>query len=217
VGNSSKVASTSRTNAPKANGREPLTFDHLKSRKQPITHYVPVCLDNLAADRFHNAEAIFLEMQAASEADLARASLGNGDVAAEQARQDAIRAEYEDAKAAYEDATVQIVMRTIGRKAYERLVLEHPPTDEQKAQFKIDYGDEATAPYDAEAFAPALVAACCVEPKMTVEEVTVLFEGEFDDAGNEITPAWNMAEVMTLFGEALAVCNLSSVGAVGKG
>lgn len=89
------------------------------------------------------------------------------------------------------EETVDIVLQSIGRKRYEALMQEHPPTKAQNAEAQKETGEDA--PYNLETFPVALVAACAIEPKMTDEQVQQIW----DD--------WNSAEVMELFFAALEV------------
>jgi hypothetical protein len=226
------VAPSKRTNAPK-NGHAPLTFDHLQSKKKPITHRVPVHPDSELVDAYNQAAQAFESMRLTAEADLERARtrvLRDANAEKDEvARQEEIRQQYLAARKAFEDDTLYIIVRSCGRKRYDRIVAEHPPTDEDDAQFKELYGTDAKCPYHFDTFAPALVAACAIEPEMTYEQAMSLFEGEYerepdgtlklgpDNEPVEISPPWNTQEVSTLFGECLAVCNLSHIGTVGKG
>ncbi len=84
-------------------------------------------------------------------------------------------------KVALDDAsTVVLRFRAVGHKRYKALLDAHPPTDEQKQ-------DENHPPYNSETFPIALIAASCVEPRMTEEQVQ-----ELDDEWNtsELVPLW---------------------------
>lgn len=120
---------------------------------------------------------------------------------------------FEQAKADREDKSELLWFRGLGRPAYEDLISQHPPTDEQKAQGQV---------YDDETFAPALISAVHVDKvlngydehndavyvetgeKMSVEEAV------------ELLTILSQTEAMTAFGTALAVCVTNRVE-VGKG
>lgn len=217
---------------PKAAPPRPVpTYDHLR-KKAPLEHVVRVPLSEDAV--VAHTEAV----KALGRAELALKPLEDAAKAGEEPSPAllAARAErYEakataaDAKAGLQDQTVVMRFRSIGRQRYDDLMREHPPKD--------DIGEDgkpvkSTDPYDAETFAPALVAASCVEPRMTYAQVMALFD--LDRLGDEdlramvesyelkvpeeathadlvvavrdVAPEWNSAEVMELWIAALA-CN----------
>lgn len=84
---------------------------------------------------------------------------------------------------------VEMRFRAIGNKRYDALIRAHPPV----AQTKDQPEDMSGAPYNPQTFPVALVAASCVEPEMTEEQVTVLRD------------TWNVAEYSQLWVAALTV------------
>lgn len=182
------------------NGKKPATFDHLR-KKRPLEKDVPVCLDPGLLAQADEAQLKWITAIQENKP---------------QDEVDRLKAEFDSVMEAIDDNTVVMKFRSPGRKKYEDLLLEHPPTEEQQEQYKAMYGPEARAPYDSDTFGPALVALCCAEPKMTVEQVAILFDGEYDDEGSEVSPPWNGNEILTLFTTAMAVCNSSRVGEMGK-
>lgn len=88
------------------------------------------------------------------------------------------------------DETTEVTLKykAIGAKAYDELVSKHPPTREQRtngSSFNID------------TFAPALIAACCVEPEMTAEDAKELWQS--DD--------WSRGDLLVLFSQAVELNN----------
>jgi len=81
---------------------------------------------------------------------------------------------------------VVFTFKSIGRFNYDKLVSEHPPTKEQKAD---------GADFNAETFPPTLVAAACSDPEISLEESIDMFD----------SPEWNNAELRALFFGALEV------------
>jgi hypothetical protein len=61
------------------------------------------------------------------------------------------------------EAEVEFTFRALGAKAWSDLVAQHPSSKEGES-------------FDPESLAPALVAACAVDPEMTPSDVTELFE-----------------------------------------
>lgn len=163
----------------------PATFDHLK-KKKPLEKRVPIYLDDETVERMQLAEQMHSTMP-----------------------NEETQAELDAASAALKESTVTMVFRSIGRKAYEKLVSEHPPTDEQIAEAEKD--NEPKPAYNIDTFAPALVLKSCVEPKMTEDEVLVIFEGDDE------TPAWNTTEILEIWLAALEVNTQRRVVSLGKG
>ncbi|HYH51624.1 MAG TPA: hypothetical protein VEG38_18940 [Acidimicrobiia bacterium] len=182
----------------KAAAKRPVpTFDHLR-KKQPLERIVRIALNDEVATAYHEASEAAGKAELALKAVEAQAQRRNGSAGPDTERAvAAARAEFEEFKAAAEKAhkalaaeTVEVRFRALGRKAYDELVRAHPPKDVAGEDGKVK---KSTDPYEYETFAPALVAACCVEPEMTVEQVQTLFE------------EWNAAEVMELWVAALSV------------
>jgi hypothetical protein len=81
---------------------------------------------------------------------------------------------------------VEMLFKSIGSKAYDDLIDKHPPTKKQK---------ERNETYNSRTFAPALLAATCVEPAMDEEDWQEIFESD----------AWNRGELMMLFMQAVMI------------
>lgn len=84
---------------------------------------------------------------------------------------------------------VRVQMRAISSKAYDRLISEHPPTTAEKKDGAV---------YHVDTFAPALIAACSLQPKMTVEQATAIYTSD----------EWSSGELASLFIGALKLCNI---------
>lgn len=111
-----------------------------------------------------------------------------------------------EAKAALREDAVTFTFRGIGRKSYDDLVAEHPPTDEQRQKSVELTGDPRNIGFNTDTFPPVVIFRSMIEPEMTQEEVNALY----DD------PAWNGPEVMELFAAALAVNSTRRVVELGK-
>jgi hypothetical protein len=182
--------------------QRPATLDHLKAKGRAV-EVVQVRLD---------AEATRLYEKLTSEIEAAQV-LG-GEPAAELL--DARTA----AEAEMEEATVEIRLQSIGRKAYDALVEQHKATPEQNIEHRQEQAQElmkqkglsldkameltADAPYNAETFPIALIAACAVEPELAEEDVQEFWED------------WNLNEFLQLWMAAVRVHNTSKVGYWGK-
>lgn len=86
-----------------------------------------------------------------------------------------------------EEFTVKI--QALGSKAYDRLIAAHPPTNKQRDRQEI---------YNIDTFAPALISACLIDPKLTVEEVTELYDSD----------EWAPGEIGNLFFSCQRLCNM---------
>lgn len=170
-------------------GRPP-TFDHLR-KKKPMERVVRVPLDGDAVDAFQEAQLALGRAEMVKTADPLQAAKLAADTAE-------LRAALDAARGSLEATMVSMRFRSIGRKRYDKLVTEHPATDEQKAE-------QPDAAWNLDTFPPALLSASCIEPPMTVEEATELFE------------TWNVAEFMEIWTAALAVNTQRRVVELGKG
>lgn len=79
-----------------------------------------------------------------------------------------------------------VLFRSIGSKAYDALLSEHPPTAAQKKE---------GSPWNSDTFPPALIAACSSDPKISLEDAKRLFESD----------EWSGGEVAGLFTAAIKV------------
>lgn len=77
------------------------------------------------------------------------------------------------------DGELVLRLQAIGRKAYDALIAQHP--------------GEAGETYNPDTFAPALIAACCIEPDLSDEDARFLFD------------EWSAGEVAEVFAAAVAV------------
>ncbi len=87
-----------------------------------------------------------------------------------------------------EQVEVTMTYKAIGATAYDKLVAKHPPKAEQRVE---------GASFNIDTFAPALIAACCVEPELTMEQAKQLWESE----------DWSRGDVMVLFSRAVQLNN----------
>lgn len=159
----------------------PKTYADLKARKKrrEVTH--TIVTDDAAADAFRAAEEALRK---------ARILGDDADLAAAQAAYDA-------AEAAVRESAVVLRLRALPRKgdgSFAALKAEHPPTAEDDARVQEASGNpKDRAIWHTDTFAPALVAASLVEPRLTVEQAAELAED------------WNEAEWSALYVAALNV------------
>jgi len=158
--------------------RRPPTFDHL-TKKKPIELRDWIPLDGEVAGRYQEAKNNY------DRAELA------GDL--EKLKEARITLEAADAE--LRECSVEVLFRAMPRKKYQALVRQFPPTERTIEEFKREYGVDAVPEYDPELLAPHLIAASCVQPEMTPEQVTSLSEEH----------GWNSGEIAHLFQLALRV------------
>lgn len=148
--------------------------------KKPIEHPFSIVVDD-------NVQVELLDATTALREARWRLDAGgestSEQIAALRADVDGCEARVAQCEQALEDATVRLTFRALPRPGYERLLAEHPPTDEERSEGRGYY---------VETFAPALISACSVDG-MSVEEATELLE------------TWNQAEAAGLFQAALVV------------
>jgi hypothetical protein len=138
----------------------------LRGRK-PAERSFMLILDNDVAEEHERAKnGVFFAERAGSKEDL-------------RAAQRKLTA----AEAKLADASVEFVFRFRGRVAYEKLVTDHPPgdddlTEEQRSSLNQQYGmpDSFRPPFNLKTFPPALIALSLESPELTEAELVELSE-----------------------------------------
>lgn len=87
-----------------------------------------------------------------------------------------------------EQQEVQMTFQSIGARAYDKLVSKHPPKADERVE---------GASFHLDTFAPALIAACAVDPEMTPQDATEIWESE----------DWSRGDLMVLFTKAVSINN----------
>lgn len=209
-------------------GARPATSDH--KQKKPLEQRVRVFLDDEPIEALEDAREELSDAEAHAEKRyqtrlaLARQanttptelmtiekSLDDERIAAVKDKRDAVEA----AEKAVLEASQLYVFRSPriqhdgqelrGNRAFQQLISDHPPEDEDHDDARLITGrPEALARWHTATFAPALIAACCTEPKLTIKQATEIYED------------WTDAESGELFTAALSVCEGSRQVALGK-
>jgi hypothetical protein len=73
---------------------------------------------------------------------------------------------------------IELKFVSIGAKAYDKLAAKHPPTVEQRLEGST---------FNTETFAPALIAACCVDPEMSETEAKQLWNSDTWSRGDRLS------------------------------
>lgn len=157
----------------------PLTWADVQARKtrRTITH--PVATDDDAVTAYLIAKA---DLNDARNRRVPAAELRGKQRAMDVAEQ------------VVRDTTLLFRLRAMPADEYAALRAEHPPTPEDDARAVKDTGrDEAKAEFCFRTFAPVLVAACLLEPTVTVEQA------------EQMRHDWNEAEWVGLFNAAVLV------------
>jgi hypothetical protein len=87
-----------------------------------------------------------------------------------------------------EEIALNLKYQAVPSKQYDQLQSEHPPSAKEKRDGAI---------YNVDTFAPALISAVSVVPKLSVEQATELYH----------STEWSGGEIATMFLNALRVCN----------
>lgn len=123
-------------------------------RIKPRELRVPVCL---AGDLAGEVDRLQSELEQLGDG-WQPSSMGDTDPRTEVARQ------IEVAREGMREASVEFRLVAIGHTAYSNLIADHPAPE------------KSDAAYDAATFMPALIAACCADPQMTVEQAVSLLD-----------------------------------------
>jgi hypothetical protein len=110
--------------------------------------------------------------------------------------------------------TATFVFTSIGRVAYETLIADHPPTDEQQTRARQSQLAKGTPPskiqalqWNSDTFPAALLSKCCTSPRMTASQARQLW----DD------PKRNTGELDRLFSAAVLANEAPAQVRLGKG
>lgn len=198
------------------------TLDHLKKKRKPFVD-VYILLEPELEDTWKKAKTD-LEAAAAAIArttsamEHAQSQGHEGEAERYRSRLPGLEAKEAEAQAAFDaadkaktKATVRMRVESIGRKKYDALVADHPPTEEQVKEWQEQNPKDDGTPgdslpeYNGDTFPQALISRCLTSPKLSVDEV------------EEVTEDWNFSEFMQLFTAAIAVNSASRVIPWGKG
>lgn len=176
--------------APKKNSNKPITMDHLRSTKKPQTYTTWIVSDYNLVDEYEALTAMVEE---------ARKRYGlfpdMEGVYPELAR---LEDELEELIQRMRDSenSIKFVFQSIGSKRYEDLVAAHPVTEATRKKLDEMGVEPGSLSFEVDTFAPALIAASCIEPKLTEEFVLNEMVGGEDGA-------WSQSEIKQLYGAAL--------------
>ncbi len=184
-----------------------LSLADLRGKKKPVTRSVEIFLDSDVATEINRAQTRLNDLEERLSQSPQRRDL--------QIKRDHAEAELErlQAEAAETGAVATFFFRAIGRKAYEKLIEEHPATEEQQREARERGANAGLAPqlarlhWNADTFPPALIAAASYEPKISHEEAWEIFH---------VSEDWNEGELTTLFVTARSAQEGRDVADLGK-
>jgi hypothetical protein len=191
----------------------PPTFDH--QQKKPLERRVRVYLDDEPIETLEDARAALTEAETDAEQvyqrrlTLAKSAsptppelltIDDGLSRERDQALEPLRKAIADAEAAVLEASRVFVLRSPrierdgkvlkGHRAFEELIAEHPPQDSDHDDSRRMTGrPEALARWHTDSFTPALLAACCVDPVLTVDEATTVYEDWTDGELGELVAA----------------------------
>lgn len=175
----------------------PDTFDHLRTSKKPNVKRALIPLDSDIADSYEEAKEKFEKAERMLEI--------RPDDPKAQYDFDMTRDAMEIARNVLLDSSVEFVFRSIGRRKYEDLVMEHPPTpDQQETAKKAGDGNYLWNP---DTFPQAIIAASVVSPTMEEADVKEIWE----------SPDWNSPELLSLLNAALEANSSMRIVDIPKG
>lgn len=171
-----------------------MDITEIRARKKRASRTVQVILDPDLRQAVIDAEVATAEAQ--RRADLHPANQpAAADLAEATRRLDAAR------RAAREE-TVVFRFEALGREAFEALRDSHPPSSEQRSEFRRSALAMGLAPHqigelahNPDTFPPALLAACCADPAMTETQARDLWDSD----------EFSQAELAEMFDAALTV------------
>ena len=155
------------------------TMASIIKKKKPNTKTVDIVLDSDLANEIQLKEQEKAQLQNRRGRSLAD---GIGPLEAE------LDALYDKAS----EGVATFTFRDPGRRPFDDLVLEHPPTKDQKDRVTELGG--GILEFNLDTFPPALMALTAWEPKMTLKQAETIFD------------EWGSGDAETLFAAALLVC-----------
>ena len=175
-------------------------FSEIRRKKKPVQRSVDIPLDStvtsLLTEKEEEIERLneLVERERNRTRDQVGKSLAQGGKTQEYLKQiEVLEAQLDQLWEDAQDVIATFTFQDIGRKAYDDLITDHPPTKEQIKEWE-DEGGEGKLGYNTVTFPPALMSVTSVSPKLTYDEA------------EEIYNEWGNFEVIRLFNAAQAAC-----------
>lgn len=183
---------------------EVLTMDHLRSTKKPQQFSTWIVTDQDLVDEF---EAVTESLE---QARSKYRMLPNMDGLFEEVGRLEDELEALRLKVTDEKHSLKFTFQSVGSGRYERLMAEHPLTEEKREQLVKQGFDTTVITFDVDTFSIALVAESSFEPKMTEDFVR-------DEIVNCSDGSWSQGEFQQLYTAALHANVRQRNPSMGKG
>ena len=145
------------------------TVQELLARRKPARQTVRLLLDGTLSSQ---VDEVRRQLKLAKAADIA-------DPQGLASRAAPLEVKLNELQIEAEEASTAFTFQALGRARFEEVKRLHPPTEDQWERYRerVKAAWWVTAPEFHElTFAPALIAACCVEPAMTIEDAQALWD-----------------------------------------
>lgn len=174
-----------------------LDIEALLQRKRRNTAECPIAID---------PDAIEAHTRALADCEAARAVAADNPERA-SARTALAEAEerLEAAERAADEATIVFRFRGLSDEEWDLLIDEHQPTPDQVHRARKK--GETPPDWNPDTFPAALVAACCTDPGLTLDQAQAMWK----------SPDWNGAELSAIFNGAFTASRMRRVPQLGKG
>jgi hypothetical protein len=180
------------------NSRKPVTLDHIRSTKKPVTKTVRFANDPEITERLEQIENEHLQTTLAFR-------LNNEDEVAKKKLADLQEEKDRLLEEASKNST-RFVFRSLGRNRFDELRTAHPPTEADRKRAREMGQNPDELGWDLDEFPKELISACCMDPELTPEDVKQMFDDEL----------FSSAEMSELFNAAVQVNLRSNVVNLGK-
>lgn len=162
------------------------TMEEIRRLKKPNTRKVAILLDSALS---HQMDDVASEIERLKRTKSMRSGLDNPT----QKQIDELEEKLIELEEEAAGLTVEFTFQDLGRKRYDALVTDNPATDEDQEAWKR-MGGEGKLAYNLESFPPALISACAISPKISLEEAKAIFD------------EWSEGDLEMLFTTALLAC-----------
>ena len=172
------------------------TAAEMFAAKRPVAKKLPVCMDSDLSDEVIRLQAL------KTQTDERMFAFPNSTVLA-QAQEDAAKA-LAAAEAAAAEVTVEFRFAAIPRVELDAMIglPEHRPTEAHQEKHRAACKREGlkfkALEFNPETFPPALIAACCLHPELTLEQATEIWEQWGDgEAATVFDQAWSTQKLVS--------------------
>ncbi len=160
-----------------------LTYKEIRAAKKPAYQDVFIVGDDSLGAEYEDA------VRELGEAKMSLNIVGQTREAKQ--RVESAESTLEEVTGRIRETGMKFTFRSISRKKLDAILEEHQPSKRQKAEAE-EKGEDLN--FDPETFPPALIAATCVDPELTIEEAEEIWESE----------DWTQGELLSLLGGAMA-------------